>query len=151
MARRVLPVGVLQDGLAPPAGTYTYPEGAAAGNGADIFRAGIGLTKTDSWWRVDWNTLVNPSIPIALFALETGRASTGAGEWPAGAGVRSAGTDRAVLVSGNGAWLIDLETGSWTAVGQRRRRGALFPGTRAAGDRRADRHVDCAPGRGARD
>ena len=112
-----VPVGVLQDGLAPPAGTYTYPEGAAAGNGADIFRAGIGLTKTDSWWRVDWNTLVNPSIPIALFALETGRASTGAGEWPAGAGVRSAGTDRAVLVSGNGAWLIDLETGSWTAVG----------------------------------
>jgi hypothetical protein len=113
-----VPVNVLREGLAPPAGTYTYPEGPAAGNGADIFRAAIGLTSTDSWWRVDWSALVDPAIPIALFALETGRgdAGTGAGEWPAGAGVHSAGIDHALLVSGKGAWLIDLQSESWTEV-----------------------------------
>src|SRR5437764_4262669 len=30
-------------GLAPPAGSYVYPDGPAANNGADIFRLGVGL------------------------------------------------------------------------------------------------------------
>jgi pimeloyl-ACP methyl ester carboxylesterase len=110
-----VPVNVLHEGLATPAGSYTYPEGPAAGNGADIFRAAIGLTNTHSWWRVDWNTLVDSAVPIALFALATGRGS-GSGEWPAGAGVRSAGIDHALLVSGKGAWLIDLGSGGWTSL-----------------------------------
>src|SRR5271166_6055364 len=75
-----LPTG----GLAPPFGTYVYPDGPAARNGADIFRAAIGLTETDTWWRIDWNTLLDSSVPIALFAFDTGRDGAAAGKWPAG-------------------------------------------------------------------
>ena len=104
-----LPVGDLKI-QAPPRGTYVYPDGPAARNGADIFRVGIGLTETHTWWRVDWNTLLDASVPIALFALDTGPARTAAAEWPAGAGVRSEGIDMALFVSGRGAALIDLTT-----------------------------------------
>ena len=107
-----LPTG----GLAPPFGTYVYPDGPAARNGADVFRAAIGLTETDTWWRVDWNTLLDPSVPIALFALATGRGGATTDEWPAGAGVRSAGIDTALLISRAGAWLIDLATQARTSV-----------------------------------
>jgi hypothetical protein len=97
-------------GLSPPRGTYTYPDGPASGNGADIFRVGIGLTETDTWWRVDWNTLVEADVPIALFTMDTSHSRPGVTDWPAGADIRSAGIDRALLVSGRGAWLFDLET-----------------------------------------
>ena len=40
-----LPVGDLKI-QAPPRGTYIYPDGPAARNGADIFRVAIGLTET---------------------------------------------------------------------------------------------------------
>jgi pimeloyl-ACP methyl ester carboxylesterase len=98
------------EGLSPPVGTYTYPDGPAANNGADIFRVGIGLTESDTWWRVDWNTLVEATVPIALFTMDTDRNRPGVTEWPAGADIRSAGIDRALLLSGTGAWLLDLET-----------------------------------------
>jgi hypothetical protein len=92
-------------GLAPPAGTYVYPDGPAANNGADIFRVGVGLDPAATYWRVDWTTLVEPSVPIALFALDTDdNAGTGTAAWPAGAGVRSAGADRFLLMSGRDAW-----------------------------------------------
>ena len=103
-------------GGAPPRGTYVYPDGPAARNGADIFRVAIGLTDTDTWWRVDWNTLLDPSVPIALFTFDTDRATTTTDEWPAGAGVRSAGIDLALLVSASGARLIDLTTHASTPV-----------------------------------
>ena len=97
-------------GLAPPAGTYSYPDGPAANNGADIFRIGIGLDAAATYWRVDWTTLVQPTVPIALFALDTDdNAATGTSAWPAGAGVRSAGLDRFLLISGRDAWLIDAK------------------------------------------
>ena len=112
--------GVLVDiptgGLTPPRGTYIYPAGPAARNGADIFRVAVGLTETDTWWRVDWNTLLDPSVPIALFTFDTDRATTTTDEWPAGAGVRSAGIDLALLVSAAGARLIDLTTHASTPV-----------------------------------
>jgi pimeloyl-ACP methyl ester carboxylesterase len=107
-----LPTG----GLAPPFGTYVYPDGPAARNGADIFRAAIGLTETDTWWRIDWNTLLDPSVPIALFAFDTGRDGAAAAKWPAGVGIRSGGIDTALLVSGAGAWLIDLAIDARTPV-----------------------------------
>ena len=97
-----IPVGDLKI-QAPPRGTYVYPDGPAAGNGADIFRVAIGLTETHTWWRVDWNTLVDASVPIALFTFDTDPARTATEEWPAGAGVRSKGIDMALLVSGSGA------------------------------------------------
>ncbi len=109
-----LPVGDLKI-QAPPRGSYVYPAGPASGNGADIFRVAIGLTETDTWWRVDWNTLVDASVPIALFTFATGRGATSA-SWPAGAGVRSAGIDTALLVSGAGAQLIDLTTHATTPL-----------------------------------
>jgi len=104
-----LPVGDVKI-QAPPRGTYVYPAGPAARNGADIFRAAIGLTDTDTWWRVDWNTLLDAAVPIALFTFDTGPARSASGQWPAAAGVRSSGIDLALLVSGKGAALIDLTT-----------------------------------------
>ncbi|OBG96465.1 peptidase [Mycobacterium sp. E3251] len=110
-----LPIGDLKV-QAPPRGTYVYPGGPAARNGADIFRVGIGLTATDTWWRIDWNTLLDASVPIALFTFDTGPARTAPEQWPAGAGLRSAGIDMALLVSGSGAALIDLTNQSTTPV-----------------------------------
>ena len=110
-----IPVGDLKI-QAPPRGTYVYPDGPAARNGADIFRVAIGLTETHTWWRVDWNTLLDVSVPIALFTFDTDPARTAAADWPAGARVRSEGIDMALLVSGRGAALIDLTTQATTPV-----------------------------------
>jgi pimeloyl-ACP methyl ester carboxylesterase len=110
-----LPIGDLKI-QAPPAGTYVYPDGPAAGNGADIFRIAIGLTETHNWWRIDWNTLLDAAVPIALFTFDTDRARAGSGGWPAGAGVHSEGIDLALLVSGGTAQLIDLTTQAVTPV-----------------------------------
>ncbi|MCV7195715.1 alpha/beta hydrolase-fold protein [Mycobacterium angelicum] len=110
-----LPVGDLKI-QAPPRGTYVYPAGPAANNGADIFRVAIGLTETHTWWRVDWNTLLDATVPIALFAFDTDRDRAASDEWPAGAGVHSAGIDMALLVSGRSARLIDLTTQAVTPV-----------------------------------
>jgi putative esterase len=110
-----IPLGDLKI-QAPPRGTYVYPDGPAARNGADIFRVAIGLTETDTWWRIDWNTLLDASVPIALFAFDTDPTRTAPDEWPAGAGVRSEGIDMALLVSGRSAALIDLTTGAKTPV-----------------------------------
>ena len=112
--------GVLVDiptgGLVPPRGTYVYPDGPAARNGADIFRVAIGLTETHTWWRVDWNTLLDPSVPIALFTFDTDRGEAPTDHWPAGAGIISAGIDLALLISAAGARLIDLITHASTPV-----------------------------------
>ncbi len=112
--------GVLVDiptgGLVPPRGTYVYPDGPAARNGADIFRVAVGLTDTHTWWRVDWNTLLDPSVPIALFTFDTDRGQAATDQWPAGAGVRSAGIDLALCISAAGARLIDLTTRASTPV-----------------------------------
>jgi hypothetical protein len=104
---RGLPVQPPATGLAPAAGTFVYPAGPASGNGADIFRVGVALDAQATYWRVDWTTLVDPSVPIAMFALDTDdKTTTGTTAWPAGAGVRSAGVDRFILLSGRGAWLL---------------------------------------------
>jgi pimeloyl-ACP methyl ester carboxylesterase len=109
-------VGIPTGGLVPSRGTYTYPTGPAARNGADIFRVAVGLTETDTWWRIDWNTLLDLSVPIALFTFDTDRGQAATDQWPAGAGVRSAGIDLALLVSAAGARLIDLTTQASTPV-----------------------------------
>lgn len=109
-------VDIPTGGLVPPRGTYVYPDGPAARNGADIFRVAIGLTDTHTWWRVDWNTLLDASIPIALFAFDTDRTAAPTNDWPAKAGVTSAGFDTALLISARGARLIDLTTQSSTPV-----------------------------------
>ncbi|MCW2776955.1 MAG: Alpha/beta hydrolase family protein, partial [Frankiales bacterium] len=106
------PVGTVAN-LAPTDGSYTYPAGPAAMDGADVFRNAVGLDADASYWRVDWNTLEDPSVPVAVWGLDTdGSTSTGVREWPAGAGVRSPGLDRALVVSSRGAWLVDARTGA---------------------------------------
>lgn len=104
-------------GLAPRQGAYAFPPGPAANNGADIFRAGVGEKGGFSYWRVDWTTLTDPSVPIAEWTFDTdNNAATGASAWPAGAGVTSAGIEQALVVSSRGAWLINAVTGARTDV-----------------------------------
>ncbi len=104
-------------GLAARQGQYVYPSGPADNNGADIFRAGVGLSSAYSYWRVDWVTLADPSVPIAEWALDTdNNSATGTAAWPAQAGVTSPGIDRALVVSSRGAWLVDPLTGLRTDV-----------------------------------
>jgi dienelactone hydrolase len=104
-------------GLAGRQGDYVYPAGAANNNGADIFRAGVGLKGDFSYWRVDWVTLADPKVPIAEWALDTDdNTATGASQWPAGAGVSSPGIDQALVVSSRGAWLVNPVTGVRTDV-----------------------------------
>jgi pimeloyl-ACP methyl ester carboxylesterase len=103
----------------PTAGGYTYPADTpnAYANGADIFRVGIGATKNSSLWRVDWQTLVDETVPIAAFALDTMLGGTAADEdWPGVPGLRSEGVDFVLLVSSDGAFLLDTE-GKETALG----------------------------------
>ena len=86
--------------LAPTGGTYIYSDPDAHMNGADIFRAAVGVDRTASYWRIDWNTLVNRNVPIAEWALDTDNDTrTGTSAWPAAAGVSSPGIDRALVVS----------------------------------------------------
>jgi pimeloyl-ACP methyl ester carboxylesterase len=96
----------------PSFGDYSYPPGPADNNGADIFRAGIFLEPAATVWRVDWNTLVDPSVPVAEWAFATGGSATTGSLWPAGAGVSSPGIDRALVVSSRGARLLDVRSGA---------------------------------------
>lgn len=98
--------------LAPTQGAYTYPTGPAAGNGADIFRTAVGLDGEASYWRVDWTTLKDTDVPLAVWTFDRdAEAATGVAEWPAAAGLRSAGIDSALVVSSRSARLVDLTTG----------------------------------------
>jgi hypothetical protein len=102
-------------GLAPSDGTYEYASPDAKKNGADIFRVGIGLDADASYWRIDWTTLANPAIPVAEFAIDS-TPGAGAATWPGLSGLKSNGIDQALVVSAQGAWLLD-SAGAKTAVG----------------------------------
>ncbi len=104
--------------LAPTQGVYTYPSGPARGNGADIFRTAVGLDAGASYWRVDWTTLADPTVPLAVWTFDRDAdTSTGVADWPAGAGVSSPGIDTGLVVSSRGARLVDLATGRSRDVG----------------------------------
>ncbi|HEX7354518.1 MAG TPA: peptidase [Mycobacteriales bacterium] len=112
-----LPIG--QDSsisdLAPTQGVYSYPTAAAHDNGADIFRTAVGIDSRATYWRVDWNTLADPSVPAAEWVWDDGTGSA-TEPWPANAGVSSTGVAHALFVSSRGAWLIDPATGARTDV-----------------------------------
>jgi hypothetical protein len=96
--------------LAPVHGGFSYPSGAANQNGADIFTAGVGYTGQATYWRVDWNTLVDPKIPVAEWTM-TGHSSPGAPAtataWPGNAGVTtSTGIQYALIVTAKQAELV---------------------------------------------
>ncbi|MBW3668151.1 MAG: peptidase [Actinobacteria bacterium] len=104
--------------LSGSAGSYAYPEGAAyQRNAADIFRVGVGLDDDATYWRVDWNTLVDPSVPIASFAFDSdASAATGAPRWASVPNLASAGIDRELVVSAAGATLVDSVSGARTPI-----------------------------------
>jgi predicted esterase len=96
----------------PSFGTYTYPDGPASGNGADIFRAAVLRRAHASYWRVDWNTLLSARVPIAEWTFDRDdNAATGGSTWPAGAGAHSPGIDTALVMSSRGAQVISVSTG----------------------------------------
>ena len=97
----------------PAFGTYTYPDGAAHANGADITRAAVLARPGVTYWRVDWETLADADIPLAEWTFDTdANTATGTAAWPAGAGVRSAGIEEALVVGARGAQLIDAVHGT---------------------------------------
>ncbi len=103
----------------PTGGGYTYPQDTpnAYGNGADIFRVGIGLNDQATFWRVDWQTLIDETVPIAAFGLDTEPGGLDAGEeWPGVPGLQSEGIDYVLLMSSDGAILLDTQ-GSETQLG----------------------------------
>ena len=117
-----LPVGMQTEFptayLAFPAGGYTYAAANALRNGADIFRTGITADDAASYWRVDWVTLKDPKVPLAIFALDRdGDAATGVSEWPASANASSPGIDSALVVSSQHVVLHDLVAGTSRDLG----------------------------------
>jgi hypothetical protein len=87
-------------------GTYNYASPAAHGNGADIFRLGVGIADGMTHWRVDWVTLDAPgSIPVISFGV-VDPTSTAPVAWPGGAGVTVNGLLATVTASAKGAWLV---------------------------------------------
>jgi hypothetical protein len=106
--------------LAPAQGAAAYPAGKAKNNGADIFRAAVGLTRSASYWRVDWTTVVGRRVPVAEWAFDTdNNPRTGTSAWPARAGLTSPGIDRALVVSATGAQLIRTRSGKTIDVTKR--------------------------------
>ncbi|MDQ1444439.1 MAG: hypothetical protein QOI20_903 [Acidimicrobiaceae bacterium] len=101
-------------GLAPSDGTFEYAPAAAKKNGADIFRVGIGHDVSASYWRVDWTTLIDQNVPVAEFAIDS-TPDAGAAAWPGVDHLASPGIDKALVVSAQGAWVLD-GTGAKTAV-----------------------------------
>ena len=96
-------------------GTYSYPPGPAqnpgngigADNAADLFRVAIGLDAHATYWRIDWNTLLDARHPVAAFGIDLApSANAAAAEWPGVPGLSSAGLDVVLLVSSRGAWLL---------------------------------------------
>jgi pimeloyl-ACP methyl ester carboxylesterase len=97
----------------PSFGTYTYPAGASHENGADIFRAAVLRRPKASYWRVDWSTLASARVPIAEWTFDRDdNAATGGSDWPAGAGVHSPGIDTALVMSSQGASIINVASGT---------------------------------------
>lgn len=86
-------------------GTYVYPRAQEAGNGADIFRTAVAADRYSTWWRVDWNTLVDASVPAAAFGIDLNASGGPPRTWSGNVGVASAGLDRTLVITAAGAFL----------------------------------------------
>jgi hypothetical protein len=108
------PVGIAESAensdLAPVHGGFAYPSGAADQNGADIFTAAVGYAAKATYWRVDWNTLADPNVPVAEWTISGDNsrgAPTTATAWPGNAGVKtSTGIQYALIVTAKQAELV---------------------------------------------
>jgi hypothetical protein len=96
--------------LAPVHGGFLYPAGKADNNGADIFTAAVGYTRRATYWRVDWNTLADPKIPVAEWTIAgdtAHRAPASTTKWPGNSGLTtSSGIQYALIVSSRRALLV---------------------------------------------
>ena len=103
--------------LTPGAGRLrSTPGGKAAGNGADIFRAAVGVDGPDTVWRVDWNTLARPRGPDRRVDVRYRRRRGDRRRGVAGERERDLpGIDKALVVSAKGARLVDVVTGATIA------------------------------------
>jgi hypothetical protein len=111
------PVGIADSArnsdLAPVHGGFVYPAGDADQDGADIFAAAVGYAHGATYWRVDWNTLVDPDVPVAEWTM-AGDTAPGAPAtataWPANAGVTtSTGIQYALIVTAKRAELVKAD------------------------------------------
>lgn len=105
--------------LAPVHGGYTYPTGPGYdANNADIFTAAVGYDGSATYWRVDWNSMPDPSIPIAEWTMTpSGDTASLTPTWPANAGVStSTGIEYALVVDSTEGELIDAATGAEMAT-----------------------------------
>jgi hypothetical protein len=108
------PIGIARyskaSDLAPVHGGFMYPAGPAHQNGADIFTAAVGYTPRATYWRVDWNTLVDAKVPVAEWTMAGDRshgAPAPAISWPGNAGVStSTGIQYALIVTAKRAELV---------------------------------------------
>ncbi len=92
--------------LARTSGDYRYPPNEAryGNNAADLRELRLALDAKALHALVALQTMKARGAAIAVIAIDTdGRASTGAGVWPAGAGLTTPGADRFITVSGKGA------------------------------------------------
>lgn len=93
----------------PSGGSLHYPDENMAGNGADIFRVGIGLDNGTTFWRVDWQTLLDTSVPVAAFGIDY--KAGGSDEWPGISGLRTEGIDAVIFLS-SASVLVDFKDGN---------------------------------------
>ncbi|MGB1456030.1 hypothetical protein [Spongiibacter marinus] len=93
----------------PTGGSLHYPAANMAGNGADLFVVALGRKNGELFFRVDWQTLIDHSVPVAAFAIDNQEG--GSEEWPGITGLRSPGVDALLMLSANGAF-IDYKDGS---------------------------------------
>lgn len=100
----------------PSGGSYHYPDEAMAGNGADIFRVGIGRDDTSLHLRVDWQTLLDPAVPIAAFALDYKEG--GQDSLPGIPRITAPGVDALVFLSSAGVTVDRLDGNGPIAFGQ---------------------------------
>ena len=103
----------------PTGGGLVYPgngpdgdsnDGKYEGNGADIFAIAVAADERFTYWRVDWQTLADPSAPVLAFGLDYEEGGT-AGmtlppvAWPGVPRLYTAGIDATLILSENGVYL----------------------------------------------
>ena len=103
----------------PTGGGLVYPgsnlggdgnDGKYMGNGADIFAVAIAADERFSYWRVDWQTLVDASAPVVAFGLDyedggTAGLSLPPESWPGVPRLYTTGIDATLILSSEGVYL----------------------------------------------
>ena len=92
-------------------GDYRYPgDPRYANNGADLRELKLTLGSKGLSGEIALETMADPSAAIATVAIDAdGKASTGAGAWPDGAGLTTPGADLFVTAWGGGARLTTAD------------------------------------------